>query len=379
MTSDAIRNKIRQELQAAQTIARRAVDEQRGMTADDKAQLQRHKDTAALLERQLPGAESENLIAEIGRFSGAPEHQRQAPRGSDTRIPDGRGGEVIALSKAHRCVDFLRARGLMGHDEDIRAERVLPALLVPEARRFCNDVEQRALAATTVTGGGVLLASPIAATIIDLARAKSAIFSAGAVILPMTSGTLTVPKITGGAEPEWVDENQEPSESDIVFGDITLTTKNLACVVRVSEELVQDAPDQAGVVVTRELTAAMAATFDTACLTGTGLTNQPKGLQYWGINTVSMGANGGTPTDYSKLLDAIAAVRAQHGEPTAFIWNSRTARTFDGLVSSVDSQPLIPPPRWPTTRGSSATSCQTMRFRAARATRVRSTRACGRS
>ncbi len=184
----------------------------------------------------------------------------------------------------------------------------------------------------------------VSAEVIDLARAKSRVIEAGALTVPMSTGSLTLAKLNEGITPEWKEENQDGAESDAAFGGVVLLGRTLHVHCYVSLELIEDAPNAAEVV-EREFTAAMASEFDRVALMGTGLVHEPLGLlNKAGVNVRTLGAgNGLAPADYDFLIDAIGDVWTAHGEPTATLYSSRTAVSLAKFKEAVNLQPLRVP------------------------------------
>lgn len=197
----------------------------------------------------------------------------------------------------------------------------------------------------TTGSGGYLVPSSISGTVIDLARAKSVFVAAGGWSFPMPTAEHAVVRVASGVTPQWRQENETISESDPAFEQIVLRARSLAALCRVSREQIQDAPN-ASQVIEQELSLALASELDRAALLGLGSTGEPLGIYHTsGINEVSMGENGATPTNYDKYLDAIYEVENDNGEPNAVIYSPRTAKTLRKLKTglSSDNTTLQPP------------------------------------
>jgi HK97 family phage major capsid protein len=266
--------------------------------------------------------------------------------GGRSRFEPDRNG-VVTLRSQDRVSDYVRAAGHAGPSAIDRASfGEFVRAIVTGDHRHLSEFEARAMGASTLTAGGILTPSPIAANVLDYARAKSAIFAAGAVLVPMESGTLVYAKVTSPITPDWVSENEEADASDMAFGGVVLATKSLTTIAKVSLELVEDAPN-APQVIEDEFAAAMAAAFDTAALVGTGLQSQPKGVELWqGVHTRELGAgNGAAPGDYDFLLTAQGDCWGSHADPDSLrhILASRTAVSLAKLKEAVNLQPLRVP------------------------------------
>jgi HK97 family phage major capsid protein len=76
---------------------------------------------------------------------------------------------------------------------------------------------------------------------------------------------------------------------------------------------------------------------------GSGTPPEPQGIKNQsGVALLPFGSV--TPTDFDFVVDGIGAVWAANFEPTARITNAALATSMAKFKSSVDSQPLQPPP-----------------------------------
>jgi HK97 family phage major capsid protein len=336
-----LREYRRRALDASDALVTGAETDGRGLLASEQRIVDRSLDHAAKIEALIERLEQRDRLD-------PPYQVPDVLRGTGGRSrfePDRHG--VVTLRSQDRVADYVRAAGHAGPSAIDRASfgEFVRAIITGDTRHL-SEFEARAMGEATLTGGGILAPSPIAANVLDYARAKSAIFAAGAVLVPMTAGTLTVAKVTSPITPDWVSENEEADASDMAFGGVVLATKSLTTVAKVSLELVEDAGNAAQVI-EDEFAAAMAAAFDTAALVGTGLQNQPKGLENWsGVHTRELGAgNGAAPADYDFLLTAQGDCWGSHADPDSLrhILASRTAVSLAKLKEAVNLQPLRVP------------------------------------
>jgi HK97 family phage major capsid protein len=207
------------------------------------------------------------------------------------------------------------------------------------------ELEQKAMTSSPTTAGGILIPAVLSARIIDRARNLARVFQAGAVTVPMTSNNLTMARNTQDVTAGWYSPNTSITESDMAFDAVTFTARKLAALVRIENELLEDASN-VDAVVEESIGAAIALELDRVALLGTGTAPQPKGLlNVSGVNTVTAV---GTPADYDKFLTAIYAVRKQNFEANAAIYSARTAETLAKLKTGLtgDKTPLAAPADW---------------------------------
>lgn len=206
-----------------------------------------------------------------------------------------------------------------------------------------NDEEKRALSEGTDSAGGYTVPTRLASEFIDKLRANMVVMSAGARIVPMDSDNMAIARVTGDPTVTWTAENAEISASDPTFDAVTLAPKKLATLVKVSRELLEDSVN-IGEALEAAFIGSMGIEVDRALLFGSGSSNQPTGLfNISGINSVSMGTNGATPSNFDNLIDLLYEVQLDNGAaPRHFIMHPRTNRTFAKLKDA-DNNPLTEP------------------------------------
>jgi HK97 family phage major capsid protein len=205
------------------------------------------------------------------------------------------------------------------------------------------ELEQKTMASSPTTAGGVLIPSVLSARIIDMARNQAVCMRAGATVVPMTSNNLKVARATGDVTAAWYSPNSLISESDAAFDSVDFTARKLACWVRIENELLADAQ---GVDAALEgsIAKAIALEMDRVGLHGSGAAPEPQGIN--GASGIQTMTNVGTLADYSKFLDAIYDIRALNYEPNAIVYSSYVASKIAKLVTGIsgDKTTLVPPP-----------------------------------
>lgn len=281
-------------------------------------------------------AEKDRLAQSIGDAEAAEDEDRSA-EGRDIGTGTLPEGEVRALLPEQRMAALVPHEG--------------PALSLRSLLRgqiFGDwsgaENERRAMGENTGALGGFLVPSSLSATVIDLARAKTVLVPAGALTINMPTAEMTVVKVKTDPTPHARPEHGAITESAPTFEPIRLRAHVVAALVRISVELLEDAP-QAAQTVENTIAAALALEVDRLGLFGNG-TTEPRGLlNTEGLGLVSMGTNGATPADYDAYLDAIAAIETANGTPGAVIMSPRTKRTLSGLKTGIsgDKTSLVPP------------------------------------
>lgn len=172
----------------------------------------------------------------------------------------------------------------------------------PDAKEL--DEERKALGISSDPAGGYTVSGIGSAQWIDLLRARMVLSRAGAVMLPMEQGKVTIARVTADPTTAWKAENAAVSDSEPTFGAITLDAKTIVCLVKMSVELAQDAANIEQIL-QRVIVSAMAQAIDNAGMNGATVNaaGAPVGLfNLSGRNTVlAIGA----PTSWDFLVDGM--------------------------------------------------------------------------
>ncbi|OZD12274.1 major capsid protein [Rhodococcus sp. 06-156-3C] len=211
--------------------------------------------------------------------------------------------------------------------------------------RWDGAEAERALVTTNSTA---IVPTPLATDIIDLARAKAVVLQAGATIVPMTSSTLRIPRLTGEGSPQFYSEGAQRVAQDISFDAVTLTAHTMDRLILISKELFEDSDPAAGTLISDAFAAQYALGLDRFALFGDGVTPNPLGL----VNTPGVpkvangGANGAALSSHDFLIKALGNVAAQNFTPTAQIASPRTATQL-ALLKNSQGDYITPPANLP--------------------------------
>jgi HK97 family phage major capsid protein len=206
------------------------------------------------------------------------------------------------------------------------------------------EAERRAMGTTVGTAGGFLIPDAVSSNIIDLARNQSVVIRAGALTIPMQNQNLRVVQVLTDPTAAWRAEGVAISESEGTFSALNLTAYSLAALVRVNNELLDDAAMFAATL-DQQLSAGLALELDRVALYGNGV-GQPLGLRNTtGVNEVSMGANGLAQADYDDILDLVQAIEEDNGTPTTAVMAPRTKTKLALIKTGIasDLTKLTPP------------------------------------
>lgn len=211
---------------------------------------------------------------------------------------------------AAKLAEMMEKRGARGMEADEepgliigRTVRALamakghPELALTNARKVwgADDPVVKALEAGDLTAGGFLIGPNFVAEVIPLLTEMAAVRGLGPTSVPLTNGTATIPKVTGGATASYVGESANIVASQQTFGDLNLSAKKLVALVPVSNDWLRRASVSADRVVRDDLLTQMALREDLAFIRGDGLSNTPKGLRNWAL-AANVEASNGTDT-----------------------------------------------------------------------------------
>lgn len=202
------------------------------------------------------------------------------------------------------------------------------------------------LAVGTDSAGGYAIPNRVQATIFSAMVPESSLMQAGTGFVFMDEGAKSVTTAITESIPvaAWRNELGNVAAADATFRGVVSVPRSLACVVRVSRELLAD-----GHGMEEALRLAIAQGFakevDRVGLRGSGTAPEPRGLlNTTGVNAVVLGTgNGAEILDYSPILSGMLAIREESAPaPTAAIMAPRSNFKFGGLEDTT-GQPIRKP------------------------------------
>ncbi len=204
------------------------------------------------------------------------------------------------------------------------------------------ELEQKAMASSPTSAGGILIPAPLAARVIDIARNRAVALQAGVSTVPMTTSTLKLARVTGNPTAGWYNEAAAITPSDGTLDSVTFTARKLAALVVVNNELLDDAQN-ADTVVQTAIGQAMALELDRVILRGSGTAPEPRGI--FGASGVSTVAAVGIPANYDPFLTAIYQLAKDNWAATGIIMAPRTGESLAKLKTGIasDKTPLTAP------------------------------------
>jgi len=198
-----------------------------------------------------------------------------------------------------------------------------------EKARF-EEVNKQLSGATGV-GGGFLAIPEYSAELIELLRAQAVVRSTGARSYPMNGNTLYFNRITGSSTGYWVAEGALKTSSHGSFGQASLVLKEVAGLVLVTNDLLEDASPSVDAIIKQDLVAQLSLAEDLAFIQGTGGA-QPLGVYNDPlIPTVTLGGGNGAVPTFDDLMNAMYAIEAANASYTGWLIHPRTKNTLRQL------------------------------------------------
>lgn len=193
-----------------------------------------------------------------------------------------------------------------------------------------ENVEKRDLSQGTNTAGGFVVPTEYVAELIELLRSESVVMQLGATVLDnLTGAPVELPKQTGGATANFIDENAVITPSDQTFGQLLLNPKQCAALTKISNRLLKLSNPSVEAMVRRDIAQAIALRIDIAALRGDGVGSNPLGIANTpGIQTVVAGNPDGGPFTWAiaqEMEGALEDVNALRGK-LGFAWHGKLKR-----------------------------------------------------
>ena len=184
-----------------------------------------------------------------------------------------------------------------------------------------------ALQIGTDSEGGFLVPDEFENKLIDKLHDENIIRSLATVILS-SSGDKKIPVVAGHGEAVWTDEEAAFTESDDSFGMITLGAHKLSSIIKVSEELLNDAAFDIEGYITNEFVRRMATAEENAFINGDG-TGRPTGI----LNTAEVGkkATAANALTTDEIIDLYHSLRSPYRKKAVFIANDSTIKAIRQL------------------------------------------------
>lgn len=176
---------------------------------------------------------------------------------------------------AARCVRYMVASGSVDGAIDM-AKRYGDKNIVEAWERT------KALNTDSFAAGGALLPTEFSSSVIELLSAKTVVRALGATVIPMNTGSLTMPFIDTGSTAAYVGaQGDNIVSSQPTFGQLNLSDKKLAALTPIGNDLLRNGGVAADRIIRDDIVRAMSLKEDITFVRSDGTLGEPKGLLYW--------------------------------------------------------------------------------------------------
>jgi HK97 family phage major capsid protein len=248
-------------------------------------------DAAGAQSRSLNETETtqyDGLLAEAEALKRSIEREQQllALEAETARSVGTSGVQSTIATKREPGQGFINCvRALAVHKHDRRAAAHF-------AEQTLHDADvARALAASSGAAGGFTVPNVLSEEIIPYLRPASVVRASGARVVPMPSGNLALPKISGGASASYIGENTNIGKTEQTFGQQRWTARKLAALIPMSNDLLRFANPTTDAMIREDLVLAMGQAEDSTFIRSAGTDYAPRGLRYWANSANVFGAN----------------------------------------------------------------------------------------
>lgn len=265
-------------------------------------------------------------VAEVVKATVASEMERTSTKTRPEWV-DGLFGEKAAekreekLEKGMLFGRYIRTLAASRNDKE-KAIKTAKAWGYSDVARALESSVDKAMAAGDPLAGGFLVPTEFSTDVIELLRASGVVRSLNPVTMPMSSGTVKVPRITTGSTAAYIGENANITKSELGTGQLTLTFKKLATLVPISNDLLRYSAPSADGIVRDDCIRSMASREDLAFIRNDGTSGTPRGLKNWihasnKFNAASTVSLAGVTSDLGQamqlIMDADITLIAQQG------------------------------------------------------------------
>jgi HK97 family phage major capsid protein len=178
------------------------------------------------------------------------------------------------------------------------------------------------------TDAAAVVPTEYSSEIIELLKERAVFRSMNPRVVPMATGSISLPKLTGGATASYIGEGENITATEQTFGQINLSWKKLVAMVPVSNDMLTLEAAGAEAMIRDDTVGALATREDQAFLRSDGSENTPKGIKHYVPSANSFAANGtvNLANVTSDVAAAILLLREGHSRMlnVGWLWAPRT-------------------------------------------------------
>jgi len=235
-----------------------------------KAFLEEHRDSNGLVEASA-GEQYDRMIADV-RALGDEIARLEEQADMDAKLSAATSAPV-QNSPVGDAAGMMGARG--------GQERTAPTATAEYSRAFWDNMRgnvslevRNALSVGEDTAGGYTVPDEFHRQLLE-ALEENNVFRGLAHVIRTNSGTRTIPIAADNGKATWVEEGNAISESDLTFSVQTLSAFKLGCLIRVSNELLNDSAFDIGAHIARRFGVRFGNAEEDAFINGKGVSANP--------------------------------------------------------------------------------------------------------
>jgi len=140
--------------------------------------------------------------------------------------------------------------------------------------------------ATPTAGGNLVATNYMPGSFIELLRARALMMQLGVQTLDGLVGNVAISKQTGASTAYWVAEGGDTTQSDVTIGMINMSPKTITGKTATTRQLLMQSNPSVDALLMNDLSKVLGLGIDKAIISGTGASNQPRGI----LNTSGIGS-----------------------------------------------------------------------------------------
>lgn len=188
--------------------------------------------------------------------------------------------------------------------------------------------------------GSVLIPESLSKMVIQEARNRSALNKSGMLTTVMNTPKVTIGKQVDLPKAHFKKESAPIEEGSLNFEGVELNAKTITSIVRLSEELAQDAQG-IETLIANALAEAVALEIDKAGLAGDGVDPNPLGiLNVEGIEKVTLDTPLADMTNTAEISKLVQKIKEKNIEPKTLIMNATNEGAIDRMTNAVTGDPV---------------------------------------
>lgn len=185
-----------------------------------------------------------------------------------------------------------------------------------------SNLSQRATYAVGAnsTGGFTVQTDVLEQEFIDLLRNRAMVMQLGASMMSGLVGNVDIPGQATAATSYWIGEGNDLTQSEGTFKQIPLRMKTVGALSRYTRTMMMQSSIDIEAFIRNDFASIIALAIDTAAISGTGLSNQPRGiLNTSGVGSIALGAAGGQPT-WGSIVGLIREIEIDNANLGGTAW-----------------------------------------------------------